>query len=186
MRRVRKIGFLSVVLATVLLGGCAGEPAGRIAALESAVQHAQTALDVAEGQVIALQGQLAAAQAAGADSRTLAKLQAALDLAMAQKPAVEQFLSEARASLQKAKDNPTPAGELELYLSMGLSALGVFGTAWFKRKADRQTAALRPIVLGIEATQADAADQVKAKIEEKMKDAGVFDAANAIVNGIKG
>jgi hypothetical protein len=189
MRRVRKIGFLLVVLAAMLFGtagGCGGEPAGRIAALETAVQHAETALDVAEAQIVSLQGQIAAAQAAGADSRTLARLQAALDQVMIQQPAVEQFLGEAKAALEKAKANPTPAGELELYVSMGLSALGIFGTAWFKRKSVRQAGTLQAIVKGVEESPSEAAEQVKEQIETKMKAAGIYDQANAIVDAIKG
>ncbi len=138
MAKVRKVGFLGVWLVglSLLGGGCSGDSAGRIAALEAAVQHGARALAIAEDQVTALQAQLTAAQAAGADSQTLASLQAALAEAMAQKPGVEQFLSLARASLARAKENPTTAGEIELYLSMGLSALGIFGSAWFKRQGD--------------------------------------------------
>lgn len=185
---MKRVGFLSIWLVGLSLvgGGCSGDSAGRIASLEAAVGHAEKALEIAEGQVAALQAQLAAALAAGADSQTLTRLQAALAEAQAQRPGVEQFLTEARASLARAKENPTVAGEIELYVSMGLSALGIFGTAWFKRKAALQAGTLRAIVKGVEASPAEVAERVKVQIEGKMKDAGVFDTANAIVDAIKG
>jgi len=169
-------------------GGCAGDSAGRIASLETAVSHAERALEIAEDQVAALQAQLTAAQAAGADSATLAKLQAALAEAQAQKPGVEQFLTEARAQLAKAKENPTIAGEIELYVSMGLSALGIFGSAWFKRKAAQQarkaedrSVALRAIADGIDAS-GEAAENVKTNIQAKMIERHVYDVADAVVD----
>jgi len=186
--RVRKVGFLVVwALGTALMGGgCGTDRAERIAYIEAGVRHAETALSIAEDQVAALQAQLTAAQAAGADSDTLARLQRGLAEAMAQKPVVEEFLVQARASLEKAKADPTPAGEIELYASLALSAFGIFGTAWFKRKAGQQGGALKAIVRGVEASPADAAEQVKAAIGERMKAAGIFDKANAIVDQIKG
>jgi hypothetical protein len=169
----------------LLGGGCGPDPATRIASLEAAVNHAETALGIAEGQITALQAQLTAAQAAGADSATLTRLQNSLADAMAQKPAIEQFIGQAKASLEKAKASPTGGGELELYVSLAVSALGLFGSAWFKRKAARQAGTLKAIVRGIEDTPADAKERVKVNIGERMKDAQIFDQANAIVDRIK-
>lgn len=187
---MRKVGFLTVWLVGVSLlgGGCAGDPAGRIASLEAAVTHAETALAIADDQAAALQAQLTAAQAAGSDSKTLAELQAALTAALAQKPGVEQFLAEARASLEKAKADPTTAGEIELYASMGLSALGIFLTAWFKRKATQEaqkaegrSIALRAVTDAVDAS-GEAGETVKANVLKVATDRRVYDTVDAVID----
>ena len=170
-----------------------GDSAGRIAALEAAVQHSgHRGIAIAEDQVTALQAQLTAAQAAGADSQTLASLQAALAEVMAQKPGVEQFLSLARASLARAKENPTTAGEIELYLSMGLSALGIFGSAWFKRKATQQAqrsevrgVALRTVADAVDVS-GEAGETVKANVLKVATDRHVYDTVDAVVDEHRG
>lgn len=129
--------FLSVTVAAYVLcsGGCTLDATQRIALLETAVTQAQTAADVATANITALQTQLAEAQRAGVDSATLAAIRAKLDAALAVQPDVDAFLAKARDSLAKARANPTMQGEIELYASLFVSALGVGATAWFRRKA---------------------------------------------------
>jgi hypothetical protein len=54
---------------------------------------------------------------------------------------------------------------------------------YFKRR--KTTAAVTAIVKGVQAAPTEAAEQVKVQIETKMKAAGIYDQANAIVDGIK-
>lgn len=188
---MRKVGFFilwPLCLALVGLAGCNGS-AARIASLEAAVSYSEKALGFAEANITALQTQLAAAQAAGADSETLDVLQSALTEALAQKPGVEQFLSQARASLEKAKANPNASGEIELYVSMAVSALGIFASAWFKRKASQQaktakdrSVTLKTVVDAVDKTGGEAAENVKANVLALATTRHVFDMTDAIID----
>jgi hypothetical protein len=197
--------FISMILAGWCLcsGGCQLDSGQRLALLESTVTQAQAAVTAATNNVTALQAQLTAAQQAGADSAALAKVQAALSEALAQKPQVYAFLKTAQDSLAKAKENPTISTEVETYGSLLVSALGVALAAYFRCKvtqanteaawADGETqivteqlrdhrAALKAVVTGVESAPIEVQAAVKPLIGQAMaKDT----LANAVIDGIK-
>jgi hypothetical protein len=183
-RRVRNPLLFSILLAVCCLccGGCGTDSAQRLALLESVVQNAQAAVKVATEQVTLLQGQLAAAQQAGADSTSLASIRTALDDAMTRKPKIEAFLATAQADLEKAKSHPGIQGEVELYASILVSAFGLAATAWYKRKAGQNLQATTEIVQAVETLPPDVQTQVKAAVGESM---ATGSASNAIVDAIK-
>lgn len=197
--------FISMVLAGWCLcsGGCQLDSAQRIAMLEAAVTQAQAAVAVATNNITALQGQLEAAKQAGADSAALAKIQAALSEALAQKPQVEAFLKTAQDSLAKAQANPTIGTEVETYGGLAVSALGVILAGYFKRKVTQATKdaeradgeaqiaaeqlrdhreALKAVVTGVENAPADVQAAVKPLIGQAMAKNTL---ANAVIDAVK-
>ncbi len=179
-----KLCFLSMIVAACFLcsGGCQMDSAARIAMLEAVVAQAQAASDLAGRQVTALQGQLEAAQTAGADSATLAAIRTKLDEAFTLKPQVDGVLQNARDSLAKAKENPGLAGELEAYGSIGVSALGVFLAGYFKRKQSRTVATLGMVTQAVEKCTPEVQEQVKTHVATAMVKASRH---NAIVDAVK-
>ncbi len=182
---------LSLLLAGFVLcsGGCQMDSAQRIAMLESVVTQMQAVEKVAVEQVATLRAQLDAAQQAGAASATLAKITAALDEALTRKTDVETVLATARDKLQAAKLNPTIGGEIETYLSLGVGALGVFLSAYFKRKGSTANAALTQhrdtlstLTTAVEGLPVEVQAAVKTAVSRQM---ALDSEANAVIDRIK-
>lgn len=77
-------------------------------------------------------------------------------------------------------------GPIGAYVGIGGLVISLLGNVVQKRSSSALKAATRAIVQGVEAAPQKAAEDVKGAIEAKMKAAGVFDQANAIVDAIKG
>ena len=197
-------------------GGCDLSPAERVEAYRLQLERLETLLVASDAKIEAMQAAVAQGAAlltdpnVGGDREQIAaqleRVQAGLAAAQVYKAQVQTWIGQTRVSLEQAQagggiDLP---GELGLiggavqqggraiggaagvYVTLAGLVLSLVGNVVQKQKGDTLSAATRAIVRGVEATPADAAEQVKAAIGERMKAAGIFDKANAIVDQIKG
>lgn len=200
---MRRCTFLTIAVSCCLWSGCNAngmDSAQRIALGEQAVTATQAAVQAANAQILDLQTKLAAAQAAGANSATLATMQDMIATATAHKADVDVVMLAAQEALAKAKADPSGAAEWDVAVAIVQAVSNVLGpkgaaygailtlvmttlgTVLFKRRAAVTGQALTMVTAAVEQLPDEQRADVKGNVASQMAKRS---AQNAAVDAAK-